>query len=150
MIFRQQYYLKKKKLITSLNFTAFLSTLKTIKCSSYLTVGHLKCNSHHLFHWIRNCLYCFAYGCKKIVLVQAYIFLWKWYKISIFCSDTTFSWIVDFSLGSFVLVVGQCVAGISNAGKTPFVDRTDSGTGWWSIIDIIGLNLLFHFLITSS
>lgn len=35
-----------------------------------------------------------------------------------------------FSLGSFVLVVGQCVAGIGNAGKTPFVDRTDSGTGW--------------------
>lgn len=88
--------LKKKKLITSLDFTAFLSTLKTIKCSSYLTVGHLKCNSHHLFHWIRNCLYCFAYGCKKIVLVQAYIFLWKWYKISNFCFDTHFSWIVAF------------------------------------------------------
>uniref|UniRef100_K1PI11 Protocadherin Fat 1 n=1 Tax=Magallana gigas TaxID=29159 RepID=K1PI11_MAGGI len=25
-------------------------------------------------------------------------------------------------------IVGQCVAGISNAGKTPFVDRTDGGT----------------------
>lgn len=49
MIFRQQYYLK-KEIDYVANFTAFLSTLKTIKCSSDLTVGHLKCNSHHLFH----------------------------------------------------------------------------------------------------
>lgn len=84
----------KKKLITSLNFTAFLSTLKTIKCSSYLTVGHLKCNSHHLFHWIRNCLYCFAYGCKKnLVGASIHISLkmiWNiqyllWYKFLLDC-----------------------------------------------------------------
>lgn len=77
-----------------------------------------------------NCLYCFAYGFKKIVLVQPYIFLYNAMKYPIFAWIQIFVGLSLFSLGSFVLVVGQCVAGISNAGKTPFVDRRDGGTGW--------------------
>lgn len=51
-------------------------------------------------------------------------------KYPIFALIQIFVGLSLFSLGSFVLVVGQCVAGISNAGKTPFVDRADGGTGW--------------------